>query len=212
VALSNNETRLTSRRNAQGVGVSATITGRSWTPVVWMGVVAILVSIVAVAMTYRAAKAAPADGPAALDCVGCHSVRLGAHSKLGSGNQACEACHASADMKLLRLANGTGLPLSSSPLVCAQCHQSRYSAWETGTHGFPGFVGGKPVGAIDGGTTCTACHNAHEPRIAFDFTKPHPEAVPPPPTPPRDLLFMLGITLAAVAAGVGYTLSGRGQS
>ena len=169
------------------------------------------VAVAAWVAAYDVAKAASAEGPVGLDCVSCHNVTLEAHSKLGSGNQACQSCHASTDMTQLRLVNGTDVPLSSSPLLCAQCHQSRYDAWASGTHGFPGLIGGKPSGAVDGGTTCTACHNPHQPRIAFNFTRPHPNSVAPPPAPPRDLLFILGISLAVVAVGLGYALSGRGQ-
>jgi hypothetical protein len=203
----------TQRRTAGNAGSLAATRGHSWAQVVWvLAVAAVLVATVVGVMSSSVAKAATADGQAGLDCVGCHTVELEAHSKLGSGNQACQTCHASSDMTLLRLANGTALPLSESATVCAQCHPSRYDAWASGTHGFPGFVAGRPTTSADGATTCTACHDPHRPRLAFDFTKPHPEAAPPPPAPPRDALLMLGITLAAIAGGIVYTVSGRGRS
>jgi hypothetical protein len=215
VAVSNSENNLnsTSRRSAANAGASTAFAGHSRMSVVWIGVVFFLAALaVGVFSSPALVSAAITDGQVGLDCVGCHSVPLGAHSKLGSGNQGCQACHSSTDMLLLRLANGAGLPLVNSPLLCAQCHQSRYTAWVSGTHGFPGFREGMSPGSSDGATTCTACHDPHEPRIAFDFTKAHPAAAPSPAPVPRDLVLMVGISLAVLGGAVAYTLSGRGRS
>jgi hypothetical protein len=156
------------------------------------------------------AKASPSDTQ--LQCDQCHKVELQSHGALGQGNSACHACHANPDMSSLQLANGTELALANSAPLCAECHQARYDAWVTGTHGFAGYKSGMPVDSSGGATDCTTCHNPHEPRIALSgVTKPHPAPAPAPPDPPKDLLIMFGISLVVVAGGIAITIAGRAK-
>lgn len=144
------------------------------------------------------------EGP--LPCLSCHVRVLKGHDKLGSGNKACWVCHDNADMKMLRLADGTRLSLSDSPQVCGQCHQKRYDAWNEGTHGIPAWKEGEPgfPGVIK--ATCTTCHSPHQPQVALlNITKPHPEPVSPPPSPPTDLIMMVGVSLLLLI-GVGFII------
>ena len=143
-----------------------------------------------------------------LDCSSCHSVDLQSHSALGQGNDACRACHANPNMQALQLANGNELALTNSPPLCGECHQARYAAWESGTHGFPGFKAGTAVGGDGYQTTCTTCHNPHQPRMVLtNITKPHPAPAPAPPAPPKDALIMLGISLAVIAVALVVTVA-----
>jgi hypothetical protein len=124
----------------------------------------------------------------------------------------CQACHSNPNFEILRLADGTHLALTESAPLCAQCHEQRYEAWVSGTHGFPGFMEGSPPGDASTMTTCTTCHNPHEPRIALkDITRPHPEPVAEPPAIPTDLVMILGISLAVVGGAFVLTLVGRGR-
>jgi hypothetical protein len=160
-----------------------------------------------------AAKASPDGGDAQMECDACHSVQLQSHSALGSGNGACHACHANPNMNSLQLASGVEVALADSVPLCAECHQARYNAWASGTHGFPGFQSGKPVGANEPQTNCTTCHNPHQPQMVLaNITKLHPEPPPSPPAPPKDALMILGISLAVVAGGLVLTLVGKSRS
>jgi len=125
-----------------------------------------------------------------LDCSSCHQPTLEYHDQLGSGNNACWACHSPTDMYSLRLADGTQLSLTESSRLCGQCHETRYSSWQEGTHGFPGTVAtGK----------CTNCHDPHKPQMAFtgvdSVTRAHPANAPPPSSLPSDPLMVAVIFL-----------------
>ena len=138
-----------------------------------------------------------------LDCLSCHPRELEAHDKLvlGSENAACYICHNSTDMKTLRLADGTLLPLTENTQVCGQCHQKRYDAWKAGTHGIPGPSTEK----------CADCHNPHQPHIVLaNITKPHPAPQPPPSKHSPVLLILLGLFLL-FAVAVGVELMGKGE-
>lgn len=130
-----------------------------------------------------------------LQCLSCHNQVLRGHDKLGQGSQACWSCHLSTEMKTLHLASGqVRFPLSESPRLCAQCHQKRYDAWTSGTHGVPTW---KPIDPdMPGGeekTICARCHNPHRPQVVLaNITLQHPEPVPPPPKIPADILWVVG--------------------
>lgn len=144
-----------------------------------------------------------AAAPPQLDCLGCHPRELEAHDKLtlGSENEPCYICHDSTDMKMLRLADGTPLPLTEHPQVCGQCHSKRYEAWKAGTHGIPGPSTEK----------CVNCHNPHKPQIVLaNITKPHPAPQPPPSKHSPALLILLGLSLLFGVA-VGFELMGKGE-
>ena len=133
------------------------------------------------------ASAADPESNQPLDCTSCHQKTLEYHDKLGADSNACWTCHDSTDMTQLRLANGTRLPPAESSQLCGQCHQARYTAWQEGTHGFPGTVAsGK----------CNDCHDPHQPQMSFaGITKPHPEPAAPAPSPPFDLVMIIVIAL-----------------
>jgi len=139
-------------------------------------------------------------GKAPLDCVSCHVQPLIAHDKLGVGSEACWNCHLNTQMKTLHLASGaTQFPLEDSSRLCAQCHQKRYEAWLSGTHGVPAWKEGDAVTRSTEKKTCIDCHNPHRPQIALtNITLPHPDQNPPPAAPPYEIIAMAGISLGAV--------------
>ncbi len=179
-----------------------------WSLAVCMAIFASL-AVLAIAYSVRTSSnvlASPSETQ--LDCSSCHTVGLQSHSALGQGNDACRACHANPNMQALQLANGTELALTNSPPLCGECHQARYAAWESGTHGFPGFKAGMPAGGDGSQTTCTTCHNPHQPSMVLaNVTKPHPAPAPAPPAPPKDALIMLGISLAVIAVALVVTVA-----
>jgi hypothetical protein len=129
------------------------------------------------------------------------------------GSLKCHACHENPNFEVLRLADGTRLSLDDSAPLCAQCHVSRFEAWTSGTHGFPGFVAGSPAGNPPGSTSCTSCHDPHKPRIVLtDIAKPHPGPVAPPPAIPQDFIIIAGITLGVIGIGFAFAvLNGRSR-
>ncbi len=147
----------------------------------------------------------------ALDCLRCHVRVLKAHDKLGSGSEACWACHYNMEMGMLHLAGGeTKFPLSEFPRLCAQCHQKRYDAWNEGTHGVPAWKEGEPEIRGSGKVRCIGCHDPHQPQIALlNITKLHPPSAPPPPPPPTEPLIMLGISLLLITIALGVAVAKR---
>jgi len=156
-------------------------------------------------------NAAPeSDTP--LDCLSCHTKVLKGHDKLGSGNKACWVCHDSTDMKKLRLADGTQLPLADSPQLCGQCHQKRYKAWNEGQHGVPAWKEREPVIPGVEKAKCADCHDPHQPQVVLlNITKPHPPPAPSPPPPPVEPLIILGISLLLIIA-IGVAVVKRGEA
>src|SRR3972149_2455637 len=70
-----------------------------------------------------------------LDCLRCHTRALREHDKLGSGSEACWACHDRRTIGILRLSDGTKLPMANSNPLCGDCHPDLYEAWKKGKHG-----------------------------------------------------------------------------
>lgn len=169
-----------------------------------VAMVTILILVAGFLMLPSAATVQAASEPnPPQECLSCHPKTLEFHDKLGSGNSACSACHDNADMKTLRLADGSGIPLADSAQLCGQCHQARFAAWEEGTHGIAGTVAA---------VTCTSCHDPHQPKMTFpNITLPHPEPAPPPPSPPVNLVIIFGVSLAImITVGVIGTRRGEG--
>lgn len=153
--------------------------------------------------------------PSMADCTTCHLAKdpipgitrpqlLKGHDKLGSGNQACVVCHDKNNKHLgmLSLNNGNQISFKDSSQLCSQCHEKRYKAWQTGTHGVPAWKDGE-IG-FPGGTkkTCVDCHDPHSPQIVLlTLTKLHPEPTPPPPSSPPGL--QLGVLGAALLIAIG---------
>lgn len=173
-----------------GEGTLAFSTGRR---VAVVGLFAILLGISAgAAFFFFKPMLVAAEEP--LQCLTCHTQVLRGHDKLGTGSQACWSCHLSTEMKTLHLASGqVRFPLSESPRLCAQCHQKRYDAWLSGTHGVAAWKEGDSDVRGSEKAICAQCHNPHRPQVVFsNITLPHPEAVPPPPKLPVDILLVVG--------------------
>src|SRR5512146_911203 len=79
--------------------------------------------------------AAATNEEAPLECLRCHTRVLKSHDKLGTGSEACWACHHGTNIGMLKLSDGTQLPLAESNQLCSECHSDRYEAWKKGKHG-----------------------------------------------------------------------------
>ncbi len=145
-----------------------------------------------------------AGADASLACLSCHVRVLHGHDKLGTGSEACWACHYNKQMGTLHLAGEeTPLPLSDYPRLCAQCHQGRYREWLGGTHGMPAWKEGSVEVHGVQRVGCIGCHDPHQPQLAFTgITMPRPPPAQPPPSPPVDVLIILGISLFLIIAAV----------
>lgn len=154
----------------------------------------------------------PTAGADELDCLSCHVRTLESHDVLGSGSEACWSCHYNKEMGVFHLAGGNQIPVQSYMVLCGQCHQERYQAWENGTHGVPSWNDEAELVPGTARQGCTGCHNPHKPQIAFtNITRPHPEPAPLPPPLPAQPLMMLGISiLLTVAGGVAVARQGAG--
>lgn len=131
-----------------------------------------------------------------LDCLECHQQDLEYHDKLGTGNDACWSCHDPVDMSQLRLANGTSISLDESSQLCGQCHETRFSAWEQGTHGFSNYQ-----------ANCVFCHDPHKPQVFLEGITLAPLGpAPDPPELPTDLVMIIIITIV-VLAGIGIVVA-----
>ncbi len=154
------------------------------------------------------------------DCLSCHARVLEGHDKLGSGSKACWACHYNMEMGVLHLrlslrlpipAGGERLKMSDYPRLCAECHQTRYEEWVSGTHGIPAWEEG--VVNIHGvqRVGCIGCHDPHQPRVSFpNITLPHPPVQPPASPPSSSLLALFGTALL-LAIGVGVAMFKKGE-
>ncbi len=131
----------------------------------WLVGTAVIVMVVAGFLVVPTAivSAAPEEG--LQDCARCHTRVLKGHDKLGSGNEACRVCHDSTSMGMLRLLDKTQLSPADSPLLCGQCHQKHYEAWNDGTHGVLAWEEGTPgiPGALK--PKCASCHDPHQPQM-----------------------------------------------
>ena len=171
---------------------------------VWaISVMVILVTGILTLLSISTADAADESSPP-LDCLSCHTKTLEGHDKLGTGSEACWACHLSTKMTTLHLAGGeTQFPLSDFPRLCAQCHQKRFEAWSEGTHGVSAWKEGSPEVRGNEKEKCISCHNPHQPQIVLsNITKPHPPPAPPPPPPAIDPLIIVGTTLVIMTVAV----------
>ena len=123
-----------------------------------------------------------------LDCQTCHDRPLSKHDVLGEDEFACLSCHGEIHSLELRLINEDVLPMDDSVLLCAQCHNERYTSWEQGTHGKP----------EDPEAQCVECHDPHDPVVAnIPTLPPVPERRPPEglPVPFATALILLVVML-----------------
>ncbi len=109
------------------------------------------------------------------NCNGCHQIFRSAHLagatlnyhqnfQLEHGlNDRCLNCHDSENSELLTLRDGTTVPFSETPRLCAQCHGTVYRDWQRGTHGQTmgsWITGSKEQVRLN----CNQCHDPHAPR------------------------------------------------
>ncbi len=130
-----------------------------WLAASVLGVIFAIVSLVVLSLNTVSAAGAP------LDCLSCHTRVLESHDKLGSGSQACWTCHDNLRIGMLRLLDGTQVPLVDAPRVCGQCHSQQYQFWEEEKHGIASFMTGGTKVAGDKKKSCIDCHNPHQPKI-----------------------------------------------
>jgi hypothetical protein len=127
-----------------------------------------------------------------LDCFTCHNQSLGAHSNLGTGEQACLICHDNFAMQPHTL-NGTLLTNATISNLCANCHREKYAEWKLGIHGTHGLnytsTGVAP--------SCVTCHNPHIPDLPSIQTLAAPEK----PERSTDLIATLLSSVMALVAG-----------
>ncbi len=108
-------------------------------------------------------------------CNGCHQIFASAGAagaprayhesvQLAHGlNDRCVNCHDPKDRERLTLRDGSTIPFSQTPQLCAQCHGTLYRDWQRGTHG-------KTLGswvshsAEQRRLNCNECHDPHSPR------------------------------------------------
>ncbi len=163
------------------------------------------------------AKSSPKDPS---ECLSCHVKILKGHDKLGPGSKACVACHYSTEMGVLHLrlslrlpvpAGGERLKMSDYPRLCAECHQTRYDDWVSGTHGMPAWEEGVVNVHGAGRVGCIGCHDPHQPRVLFsNITLPHPPPQPKASPPPFSLLALFGtVFLLAIGAAVAMLKKGE---
>ena len=77
----------------------------------------------------------------------------------------CQTCHDYADMRQLRLHNGSAVDFDQSYLVCQQCHFQQVRDWAGGAHGkrLAGWRGQRVI------KNCADCHDPHAPAFEPRF-------------------------------------------
>lgn len=86
-------------------------------------------------------------------------------------NDRCYNCHDKDKRERLVLRDGSLIPFTEAPQLCAQCHGTTFHGWERGSHG-------KTLGSWDRNSpayrrlTCVECHDPHSP--AFPPVQPLP--------------------------------------
>lgn len=151
-----------------------------------------------------------------------HEIELEIHDILGSGEQACLACHASpqADPGKLILPDGSLVDITGDvSRVCQRCHFQKYREWEAGIHG-------------RGEAKCSAagCHDPHTPSWIYIAALPpfqgtgievravserepfKPMASPPVPPAvytPMWLTIVASLGTVASVGLIGYLVAGR---
>jgi hypothetical protein len=141
-----------------------------------------------------------------------HEIVLEGHDELGEESEACVVCHVdpAEDPGLLKVAAGGTVEITGDvALVCYQCHQEKYHAWQAGTHGkdepkcssagchdphTPGYIYAEPLPPFVGTGFQFKILPESEPFIAL----PPPAPAPPTVTP----------TWFAVLALVGVLIAG----
>jgi len=151
-----------------------------------------------------------------------HQIELEVHDVLGSGSQACLACHSDPgeDPGQLVLPDGSLVEITGDTArVCQRCHFEKYREWQVGIHGKH-----QP--------TCMSagCHDPHTPSWIYVPALPPfqgtgievravserepfvPLAGPPVPpavlTPPW-LIISASLGAVVMLGAVGYLVSGR---
>jgi len=122
------------------------------------------------------------------NCNACHQVFKSAHPAgtdlsfhqdvtLQHGlNDRCVNCHDADNRERLVLRDGTTVPFTQTPQLCAQCHGTLYRDWQKGTHG-------KTLGSWVTGSAqqvrlnCNQCHDPHSPRFPTYTPLPGPDTL-----------------------------------
>jgi predicted CXXCH cytochrome family protein len=127
-----------------------------------------------------------------LDCQTCHDRTLSKHDALGEDEFACLSCHGEIHSLELKLINEDVFPKDDSVLLCAQCHNERYTSWEQGTHGKP----------EDPEAQCVECHDPHDPVVANIPTL----SVVPERRPPGGPSIQLATAFVAIVGVLGFAV------
>ncbi|OGP92735.1 MAG: hypothetical protein A2156_05305 [Deltaproteobacteria bacterium RBG_16_48_10] len=145
----------------------------------WLtGAIAVVVAMVSFSAHSATVSAAPKE-EAPLECLRCHTRVLKDHDQLGRGSDACWACHDGRTMGMLRLPDGTQLPLANSNQLCGECHSEHYVAWKKDKHGVLARRKEKPEALGARKPKCVGCHSAHQPKIKLSKgTVPLPSPSP----------------------------------
>lgn len=121
----------------------------------------------------------PFGRPLRVECSTCHTTKevsvlpesadelRAFHTGLqvAHGSNRCASCHVSRPLAapMLRLADGTELPMNDALKLCAQCHGPQYRDYKAGAHG--GMQGAWDLSR--GGRVrnhCVDCHDPHLPK------------------------------------------------
>lgn len=131
------------------------------------------ITLLIISMAVIPVADAISKGAEGLNCLACHSKKLGVHSQLGNKQYACQICHDEFIMKP-HILNGTLVTNATISNLCDSCHHERYVDWTLGIHGRHGLN----YTATSKIQSCVTCHDPHIPNI--------PEISPlPPPEPPE---------------------------
>lgn len=87
------------------------------------------------------------------------------HIQLSHGpNAKCTTCHDDKDRDLLVLQDGSTAPLTSTELLCSQCHARAFADWSNGMHGrVNGYWDATRGESVR--LTCGECHDPHNPNF-----------------------------------------------
>lgn len=151
-----------------------------------------------------------------------HTIELEVHDTLGSGDEACLACHddPSRNPGMLLLPDGSLVDITGDvSRVCQRCHFEKYREWQSGVHG-----------RSEPKCTASGCHDPHTPSWIYMAPLPPfqgtgvqiravserepfaPLAGPPLAPPvftPLWLALVAGLGALVTLSIIGYLIAGR---
>ena len=121
----------------------------------------------------------PLGNPLRIACASCHTTKevsvlpesaselrsFHAGLQVAHGETRCASCHVSRPFTapMLRLADGTELPMTDALRLCAQCHGPQYRDYNAGAHG--GMQGAWDLSRGNRiRNHCVDCHDPHLPK------------------------------------------------